>query len=644
MKHIRTLAFPLCLVLAACLSFAAERPAPAVPDYSQGERAAVPEAFRWRLEDVYPTPAAWQADLDEAGRGLEKLSSLLQAPADFPRLLPDCLELHESLARRLAKLQGYASLQSQVQWSDARFQDMQAQAGRLLASLAEQKALIDSRLLAADEAEMKARFGNEPRLAPYRNALRQVLENRGHALDAEAARIVSRAGLFADGSRVAADCLRNLDMPPPEAVLPDGTRLSLTGREWWRLSRSPVAAERRAADEAPCLNRRRYENTFAALLDTGVKRDLFQATVRRFPDCLSAELQPYGVPAAVYRNMVQSLRGRLAPYHRFLRLRRRILGLAELHPYDNGLPTVPGDDPRFTFAEARKLVEESLRPLGAEYAGLARRAFDERWFDVYQHKDRMCFGSAQSLPGVHPFISLDFRGGFFDLLTMAHELGHALNFYLAEKAQPFAASDVVWFVSEVPSTFNEVVLMEHLLERASDDRGRLAALARLLERLDVLLFFSARQAEMQLAMHEHVEAGGTLTPAWLNAKQLELSRFYQGHDRGVMVVDDYVQSEWNHPNSFFAPFQGYYYVVGAVASLALAGKVRSNSDAAAKYVAFLKSGGSRPILEVLKEMGIDLATSKPYEDAMAAYERLVVRMEELQARLSASAPNSGQQK
>jgi oligoendopeptidase F len=633
MKKIAVLILFFSLAASALTRNSGQMPKTNIPNYSQSERSAVPEAFRWRLEDIYPTPEAWEQDKAEAQRGLDRLDSLLKKGAATPKTLTDCLELHQQSALRLEKLQGYAAFQSQVQWQNARFRDMQSEAGRLQTALNAQSAVLDARILRIDENRMEELYRTEPRLIPYRIYLTKVGQSRSHRLSSEAARIASQTEQFSDGPKIAAECLRNLDMPRPEAVLPDGTKLLLTGPNRRKLSRSADPAERRAADEASALNRKHYENTFAALLDASVKRDVFQASIHRFPDCLSAEFQPYGVPPAVYRNMVQTVRGNLEPYHRFLRLRKKILGLTELHPYDADLPTVPGADQRFSFAEARRLVEESLRPLGTEYAGLARRAFDERWIDVYAHKDKMNLGSAQSLKGVHPFINLDFRGSYFDLITVSHELGHALSFYLAEKSQPFAASNIVWFASEIPSTFHEILLMNHLLDQAGDDRLKLALLSQFIERLDILFFFSARHAELQSAIHDHVEQGGTLTPAWLNAKQLELARHYLGHDRGAMVVDEYVQSDWNHPNTYFAPFQSYYYVIGSAVSLALADKVRAGGEAAGKYVAFLKSGESRPILDVMREMGIDLSTPQPFLDALAAFDRLVERMERLQARL-----------
>jgi len=602
---------------------------PLIPDYSQSERSAIPEAFRWRFEDIYPSLDAWRADVAEFERLFPKLKGLAKDWTASPSRMAECLELREKLLLIVTKLIGYAYFQSQVQWSSAQFQNMLSEASRLQADLAAQTGRLESDVLRLDRKQVELSLEAAPRLGPFDAFLKQGLKKKSHALSEEAQQMAAQMMLFSGGPKLVSDLLRNLDMPKPEAVLPDGSRLALDGANSRKLAASPNADERKAADEARALNLKRFENTFAALLDMSVKRDLFEAKIRRFPDCLSAELFAYDVDPQVYRNLVGTVKSRLEPYHRFLRLRRRILGLRELHPYDDRLRTVAGLSFRFDFDDARRLVQEAVAPLGPEYAALTRRAFEERWFDVYGHKDKMNLGSANSLRGVHPYICLDYRGSFFDLLTVAHELGHGLNFYLSEKAQPPAASNPVWFASEVPSTFNEILVLKHLLAQPGDDRRKLGLLSEFLERLNVLLFFTARHAELQLAAHEHVEKGGTLSPEWLNAKQLELARHYMGHDKGVMAVDDYVQSDWNHPNVYFAPFQGYFYVVGAVTSLALADKVQEDREAARKYLAFLKAGSSRPIMEVLRDLGVNLGTPKPIEEALAMYDRLVDEMERL---------------
>ena len=621
---------PLFPVLAAfvIMGLASPQSGPAIPNYSQAERSAVPEAFRWRFEDIFPSPEAWRAELLQTRKTLARFEAAVKEGEVSSARLAECLRLHERLSISLAKLYGYPYLQNQVQWSNALFQNMLSEAGQLEIGLETATSLLEAALLRLDKNRIESWIQAEAGLKPYLAFLRQIQKRKAHVLPDEAERVAAQVKLFSDGPKRTADILRGFDMPKPEATLPDGTKLTLDGANWMKLSRSAKAAERKAAYEAMAANKKSFENTFAALLDMSVKRDFFEAKIRGFADCLSAELFPYGVDPSVYRNLVQTVRNRLEPYHRFLRLKKKILGLEELHPYDLTLRTA-GPPLRFSFEEARRLTQDAVAPLGPEYASLVRRAFEERWFDVFQHKDKINLGSANPLYGVHPYICLGFRGDFFSLITVAHELGHGLQFWLSEKAQPFAAADPVWFATEVPSTMNEILLMKHLIEKSGDDRRKLALLAEFLERLDVLLFFSSRDAELQLAAHEHVEKGGTLSPEWLNAKQLELTRHYYGNDEGVMAVDDFVQSDWNHSNMYFAPFQGYFYVVGAVTSLALVDKVREGGEAAQRYMAFLKAGSSKPIMDVLKDLGVDLNSPKAVEDALSAYDRLIGEMEKL---------------
>ncbi len=602
---------------------------PLVPNYSQSERSAVPEAFRWRFEDIYPSSEAWRAEVLQTQKALAQFEASAKEATASPVRFAACLKLREKISASLAKILAYPSLQSQVQWSNALFQNMTGDAGRLQADFETATGLLEANLRRLDGNRLDSWIEVQGDLKPYLVFLRRAQRKKAYTLSEEGERIAAQVKLFSGGPGRAADLLRGLDMPRAEAILPDGSKLTLDGTNGMKLLHSARAEERKAADQALAANRKRFENTFAALLDMSMKRDFFEATIRGFADCLSAELFPYDVNPSVYRNLILTLRNRLEPYHRFLRLKKKILGFKEFHPYDLALRVAASPPLRYGFAEARRLVQEAVAPLGEEYAALARRAFDERWFDVFGHKDKINLGSAHSVYGVHPYISLDYRGSFFDLITVAHELGHGLNFWLSEKAQPCAASDPVWFASEVPSAMSEILLMKHILESPGDGGRKLALLAEFLERLDVLLFFSARHAEFQLAAHEHVEKGGTLSPEWLNAKQLELTRHYCGGSKGVMTVDEYVQSDWNHPNMYFAPFQGYFYVVGAVTSLALADKIREDREAARQYVGFLKAGSSRPIMDVLKELGVDLSAPRVIENALSTYDRLVGDMEKL---------------
>ncbi len=626
----RILRWTLALLLASVSSPCLHAQEVSIPDYSNAERSQVPEAFRWRVEDIYPSEEAWRADLIQARRDLDTLDVMVKNWTSSPQRMATFLERYEKLFRLDAKLGLWPSLQQQTHLTDARFQDLESEARQFTVDLSTTIASMDADIINLGRERIENDLRAEPRLSPYRALLEEALRKKDHVLSDEAEEVAAAVGMFSDGPSAAAYFLLNVEMPKAEAVLPDSSRVTLDRATRDRLLQSKDPAERKAAHEASVANRKRFENTFAALADMSVKRDLFRARVHHFPACLSDELFRYDVDPAVYRNLVQTLRSNLEPYHRYLRLRTRILGLEELHPYDAYLPVAPDVRLQFPFDEARALVQESTAPLGPQYAGLVRQAFDQRWMDVYPYKDKAGLGSATSGYGVHPYVLLNYGGDFFDLITVAHELGHALSFAIAERAQPFATAQSSWFLSEVPSTLNEILLMQHLAARPGDDRTKLALLAEFVDRLSTLLFFSARGAEFELSIHEQVEGGGTLSAAWLDTTQLKLTRHYSGHAQGAMIVDDYVQSEWIHPNLFFAPFQSYFYVVGAVTSLALAEEIQ---DGAAKYMAFLEAGSSRPPAVLLKEAGVDLSGPEPVLRALRAYDRLLDQLEAIQDRL-----------
>lgn len=596
-------------------------------------RSASPAALHWRVEDIYPDEAAWRADLERARAELVDERALAGDWTSSPRRMAEYLERYERLTRLDARLGRWPSLQAMTHLSDAHIQDLDGTARQFSADLSAGLANLEPDVARLGRAAVDSCLRVEPRLLPYRPILERALRRGEHLLPAAAEEIAAGVSLFADGPRIAADCLLR-ELPPPEIVMPDSSSTHPDRAARVRMLTSSDARLRRAAHEGAAANRHRFAGTFAALMDMGAKRDLFQARSHHFPDCLSAELARYDVEPAVYLNLVETIRGHLEPYHRYLRLRARLLHLDTLRSADTFLPTVGGEPSHSTFAEARALVQASTKPLGPEYAARVRAAFDGGWMDVEPAPDKAGLGSAMSGLGVHPYVLLNFRGDFFDVLTVTHELGHALSFDLAERGQPFATADVPWFLSELPSTCNEVLLLQYLADRPGDDRARLAHLAEFVERLNTLLFYTTQGAEFQLAVHRQVEAGGTLSAEWLDARQLELTRHYCGHDRGVMQVDEYVRSEWIRPNMLFAPFQDYFYVVGTVASLAIADRIHELGPAEGRrYVAFLEAGSSRPPLALLRDLGVDLDTPEPILRALRYYDRLVDRMEAIADRL-----------
>jgi oligoendopeptidase F len=630
---------PTILVLLPLLPVSAQISIPTpIPNYSTVARDQVPEAFRWRIEDIYSSVDAWKADLAQAREDLEHLGRMEKDWTRSASGMADCLDALRSVNLKTGKLKAYASLQAQTHTGEAQFKDLKSESNQLAVALNARIASMETAILKLGQKEVHSYLRKEPRLQPYREQLDQALRKVGHVLSDEAEQVLSETALFSGGAQSAAMTLQRMESPKREAILPDGSTVALSGPAYWKLAQSKDPRERRAADEGMVSDVKPLENTFAALLDTCAKKDLFEARVRHHSDCLAAEVFPHQMDPAVIRNLVASLKANLGPYHRYLRLKKRILGLQEAHHYDLAQPIILGPRLRFPFDEARNMTQKATAILGPEYAALMKRAFDERWVDVYGHQGKLGLGSLTAVPGVHPFVLLDYRGSFFDFITVAHELGHGMQYVLSEHNQPYGSAEPSYLLTEVPSTFNEILLVRHLLEQPLDDRTKLAILVEFLDRLELLLVFDARVAELENAMHAHVEKGGTLTAEWLNTRFLAIARDYYDHDQSLILVDDYVKSNWNYYNTFSDTFRGYKVLLATVASLAMTDQVLKGGEPEAKrYMNFLKAGCSKPSLDILEDAGVDLTQPETVAAAMRAFDGWVDQMEALQAKLESGA-------
>jgi oligoendopeptidase F len=415
-------------------------------------------------------------------------------------------------------------------------------------------------------------------------------------------------------------------------TLSTGEQVLLSTANYQKHRAAPVAADRQLVMETYWTGQKRFENTLATLLDAGIKQDLFHAQVHHYPSCLEAALYPDAIEPAVYRNLVATVRANLAPLHRLLRLRKSMLGLSELRYADLYASAVSTVTRTYPFEEARALVLRATGPLGAPYTQVLERAFTGGWIDVYPNRGKQSGAYSSGVHGVHPFVKMNYDGTFHNVSTLAHELGHAMHSHLSEQAQPYPTADYPIFLAEIASTFNENMLMHALLETERDRTLKLFLLDNYLETLRGTLFRQTLFADFELAMHERVEQGQSLTPDWLNATYLELTRLYYGHDQGVVRVDDYIQSEWSGIPHFYYDFYVYQYATGIVASMALSEAVLAEgAPARERYLGFLGSGSSRFPLDTLKAAGVDLTTPQPVAAALKAFDRLVGEMETLHA-------------
>ncbi len=374
-----------------------------------------------------------------------------------------------------------------------------------------------------------------------------------------------------------------------------------------------------------------FQETLGCNLFGTVKSHLFRAQARGYPSCLAAALDPDAVPTVVYRKLIEQMRAKLPVLHRYFGLRARALGLDQLTYADLHCPLGSRAPAGYAPAEARRVVEQSLVPLGSAYARPLAQAFDGRWIDWHPAPGKRSGAYANGWAyAVHPYVLLNFTGDFESVSTLAHELGHAIHSHFSNRTQPYANADYSIFVAEVASTLNETLLQEHVQASAADPDQRTFLLGTFLDGVRATLFRQAMFAEFELGIHERVESGQALTGEELSASYLALLRDYHGHDRSVVRVDDVYAIEWATVPHFHYDFYVYQYATGIVAAMALAETIlREGASAAERYLAFLSSGGSDHPLALLRRAGVDLEQPAPYNTALAGVERRLDALEEL---------------
>jgi len=608
---------------------------PAIPDFSLTERSQVPDQYKWKASDLFADEAAWRKELEAVKALVPGLDKLAKGWTASPKAMGDFMARLDEIQIRGDRLMQYASLQGDMDLGDARYQKMKGEIRSLLVDLGARTSFLAPGLLALGKAKVEAYVAADKRLASHKVGFLRVLRMKGHILPEGEEKVAATAELFMDAPHQASGMLNNVDMPHGKVKLSTGEEVVLTTAAFNRLRASAVPADRRLVMAEHFREQAQYRNTLASLMDATAKQHLFNARIRKYATCLDAALYPEAIDPAVYRNLVSTVKAHLAPLHRLMRLRASMLGLKDMKYGDVYASAVTAVDKRYTYEEARDLVLKATEPLGAEYRKGIEQAFTRGWVDIYPNKGKQSGAYSSGVHGVHPFVKMNYDGSFHEVSTLAHELGHAMHSYLSDAAQPWPMADYPIFLAEIASTFNENMLMHHLMDTIQDDTLKLYLLDSYLETIRGTLFRQTLFADFELAMHEHVEKGQSLTADWLDAKYLELTRAYYGHGAGVMDVEDYIKTEWSAIPHFHYNFYVYQYATGIVSSMALSEAALKDPAARDRYLAFLKSGGSRFPLETLKAAGVDLATPAPVEAALKAFDDMVGRMEALHARIQA---------
>ena len=585
----------------------------------------------WRLEDLYPTDEAFwreKARVDSMLPGLASFQGGLSASASS---LSDALESIWDEAKSLGRLHAYASMRSDADLRVAAYQQMRQEIEIAYTEMSRKTAYLRPEILAFPEGTVERFLASEPRLAPFAQFLRNLIRQKTHVLSPAEENILAEASLVLGGPNQIFGILNNAEMPRATVGLAAGGSVTLTPAAFSLVRTSAHRPDRVAATRAYFDGYKDFQGTYGANLFEAMKSHVFRARARRYDSCVGAALDADNVPVRVYTNLIEQVRRNLPLMHRYFKLRARALGLPGMTYFDLHCPLATGPKREYSIEAAKRVVVDAMAPLGPGYTEPLRKAFDARWTDwlpaTGKRSGAYATGAAYD---VHPYMLLNFNGDFDSVSTLAHEAGHAMHSYFSNARQPFPSADYSIFVAEVASTFNEALLLERLLNEATDRAERIFLLGHWCDGIRATLFRQTFFAEFELDIHSRVERGEGLTGESLSALYLDLVRTYQGHDVRACEVDDLFAVEWACVPHFYYDFYVYQYATGIVAANSLASDVLGAKPGAhERYLAFLESGASDYPLEILRRAGVDLESPAPYDATFKTMERKVDMLEAL---------------
>jgi oligoendopeptidase F len=599
------------------------------------DRTRIPDEYTWDLTEIFPDDDAWAEAKQRLVTGFPAVAAFQGKLSESPAKMLECLQTADLLRKECTRLACYASMKSDLDTREARYLAMDQEMGQIASDLSSLDSFIDPEILRIGNKTIEKFIDLEPGLAMYRHIFEDILRRKDHTRSEGEEKIIAEANLMADSPGSINNVFTNADFPYPEIEL-DGASVRLDPASFSLQRRSPVRENRKRVFAAYLGKLNEFRRTIGSQLAAEVRKNMFFSRARAYGSCLERALDNHNIPVSVYQSLIDGAHAHIDTLHRYLTLRKRLLGLDELHYYDLYAPIVKELELNYSFEEAIDHVLASLAPLGPDYLKTAREALSNRWIDVYHnHGKRSGAYSNGSVYDVHPYMLLNYNGKYDDVSTLTHELGHTMHSYLTNKTQPYALSHYSIFVAEVASTFNEALLLDHMLKLETRDEVRLSLLGNYLDNARATVFRQVQFAEFELRMHETTERGTALTGDLLNSIYASIARDYYGHDRGICMIDEEIQAEWAYIPHFFYNFYVYQYATSFTASSAILERVLAGEKGAvARYIELLSSGASDYPIELLKKVGVDMTTPKPLEAAMAQMNRAMDEIETIASRLN----------
>lgn len=597
------------------------------------ERSEIAPAYQWKLEDLYPSDEAWEQAKNELAGRLDEILQY-QGKLSEPGPLLACLTFNSDVSKTFGRLYSYASMKSDEDTRVSKYLALRQTVEQVMTEYGSKASFIEPEIVKLDPAAVEKLIAAEPGLKVYRLYLFDVLRRKAHKLSEPEEKILAQTAPMADGPGSIYTVFSNAEMPYPQIALSDGAEVTLNKAGYALHRASTVRADREAVFQAFWSAFKTFEQTFGVDMYSHLQAHVFYMRTRNYDSCLALALDRDNIPTEVYSALIANVRNNLETFHRYLRLKKRMLSVETLKYSDLYAPVVKDVDLQFTFDEAKKLLLDAVKPLGTDYAGAVQKALDERWIDVYPTPGKRAGAySNGSAYDVHPYILLNYNGRYDDVSTLAHEMGHTMHSYYANERQPYPLADYSIFVAEVASTFNEALLMHKMLREIEDDDTRLSLLMEHLDGIKGTVFRQTQFAEFELRMHERAERREPLTGETLTQLYGDILKAYYGHEQGVCHIDDLYAVEWAYVPHFYYNFYVYQYSTSFTAATALAEEVFAGDETAVqRYLDFISAGGSDYPIAILKQAGVDMTTAEPFNKTMAAMNRTIDEIESILAR------------
>lgn len=581
----------------------------------------------WALSDIFESDEAWEKEFERISSEVPMYSDFEGKLGQSAKILYDCLVFDEKMGLAIDRLYNYAFMKSDQDTSNTKYQQFVGKAASFWANAASASAFISSEILEIDKAVLDEYKKSSEAVRSFDRKLELIERDRAHTRSSEIEALLADSFECTAASSDIFKMFNNADTKFDPIENEKGELVEMSHGRYVTFMESSDRRVRKAAFESmykPFIN---YKNTLAAAFSGNVKKSVFYAKAYKFNSSIEYHLSDANVPIKVYDSLIETVHKYMPLMYKYVALRKKVLGVDELHMYDVYTPIVPDVEIKVDYDEAKSIINKALAPMGKEYLDVLNEGFNNRWIDACENEGKRSGAYCTSVHGVHPYVLTTYKGNLDSVFTLIHEMGHAMHSWFSDKNQTYTNSQYKIFVAEVASTCNEALLNKYLLDTAEDKMQRAYIINHYLDGFKGTLFRQTMFAEFEKIAHEKCEAGEVLTAELLCDIYRELNKLYFGED---MIIDSEIDMEWARIPHFYSPFYVYQYATGFSAAIALSERISGGkAEALEDYLTFLKGGCTKDPIDLLVDAGVDMRTSAPVEAAMKVFEKLVTELEEL---------------